>query len=305
MFRVRRRSGRGPVLGLAVALAFSAGVVTGVVGVQTGPATTEGVIAEAADEISHKAADRVSRHELQQAAITGMLRTLDDPWSHYYAPRRLAISRQRDAAPAVRVERLSGGVTVLDVDEFTQGVARTVRQVVTAEPPDPEAGMILDLRGNPGGFLGEAVETASVFLDGGTVVSYERRGHERRVLRAVRDGDTVTPLVVLVDGESASAAEIVAGALQDRNRAVVVGSQTLGKGTIQQAYRLGDGSAVKLTVGRYYTPGGRSISERGITPDVYVEPGSTPEVAERRALDVLTGLLAAAPSAVSYGRRSG
>lgn len=219
--------------------------------------------------------------------------------------RRLVLARRAIQTSAVTMKHLRGGVLLVDVAEFTRGVGRQVREAVMAKSPAPGGGVILDLRGNPGGLLSEAVETASVFLDGGTVVSYERRGHGRRVLRAVGEGDTATPLVVLVDGGSASAAEVVAGALQDRNRAVIVGTRTVGKGMVQQAYPLNDGSALKLTVGRYYTPDGRSIGRRGITPDVYVAPGRPAEVAEHRALEVLSGLLAAAPHETRDGKRRG
>ncbi|MGZ4611150.1 MAG: S41 family peptidase, partial [Actinomycetes bacterium] len=138
-----------------------------------------------------------------------------------------------------------------------------------------------------------AVEVASVFLDGGPVVSYERRGKTPRTLDAVEGGDLTTPLVVLVNSSTASAAEVVAAALQDRNRAVVVGSRTYGKGSVQEPSRLSDGSALELTVGRYLTPAGRSLEGVGIDPDVAVPPSAPAEVAERRAIDVLTGLVAA------------
>ena len=134
---------------------------------------------------------------------------------------------------------------------------------------------------------------ASAFLDGGPVVSYERRGAGvRGQLDAVAEGDSTVPLVVLVDGGTASAAEVVAGALQDRERAVVVGSRTFGKGTVQETDTLSDGSAIELTVGRYLTPSGRSIDGVGIAPDVLVSPTAAPDVAERRAIEVLSGLQA-------------
>jgi carboxyl-terminal processing protease len=154
-------------------------------------------------------------------------------------------------------------------------------------------GVVLDLRDNPGGLLDEAVAVASVFLDGGPVVSYERRDAKPRTLDAFEGGDTTTPLVVLVNPSTASAAEVVAGALQDRNRAVVVGTRTYGKGSVQEPSTLSDGSAIELTVGRYLTPSGRSLDGVGIEPDVIVPPGAAPEIAERRAIDVLTGLVAA------------
>ncbi len=146
--------------------------------------------------------------------------------------------------------------------------------------------VVLDLRGNSGGLVEEAVATASLFLDGGPVASYQARGEDRE-LTAAPGGDTVTPLVVLVDGGTMSAAELLAGALQDRCRAVLVGGRTFGKGTVQQPSRLADGSVLELTVGRYATPSGRSPDGTGVVPDVPAQPADDPAAL---ALRVLAGL---------------
>jgi carboxyl-terminal processing protease len=167
-----------------------------------------------------------------------------------------------------------------------------VREAVTKLHTQHVSGVVLDLRGNPGGLLDEAVETASAFLDGGPVVSYTRRGAAPVRLDAVGTGDPAVPLVVLVDGGTASAAEVVAGALQDRGRAVLVGSRTFGKGSVQEPRTLSDGSALELTIARYATPAGRSLEGVGLVPDIDIRPGSAGSVAVRRALDVLRGLLA-------------
>ena len=205
------------------------------------------------------------------------------------------VTRSVLEASDVTVEHLADGVVRVDVRTFSRGVGRTVRQAVSDDPAAHAGGVILDLRGNPGGLLDEAVEVASVFLDGGAVVSYEQRDAPDRTLYAVGDGDTSTPVVVLVDGGTASAAEVVAAALQDRSRAVIVGSRTYGKGSVQQPSVLPDGSAIEFTIGRYITPAGRVIDGRGIEPDVLVDPLEAPEVAEARALEVLRGLTAALP----------
>ena len=194
----------------------------------------------------------------------------------------------------VTVERLAGNISRVSVSAFTRGVGRDVQRALDATVDGGEtAGVVLDLRDNPGGLLDEAVAVASVFLDGGPVVSYERRGKPAQTLDAFEGGDLSTPLVVLVNPSTASAAEVVAGALQDRNRAVVVGTRTYGKGSVQEPSTLSDGSALELTVGRYLTPAGRSLDGVGVEPDVMVPPGEAPEVAEERAIDVLTGLVAA------------
>jgi carboxyl-terminal processing protease len=193
----------------------------------------------------------------------------------------------------VVVEHLHGDITRIEVRAFTRGVGREVRDALAATDDRQSGGVVLDLRDDPGGLLTEAVEVASVFLDGGPVVSYERRGLPPKTLDAAEGGDLTTPLVVLVNSTTASAAEVVTGALQDRNRAVVVGSRTYGKGSVQEPSRLSDGSAIELTVGRYLTPSGRSVDGVGIEPDVLVSSQLAPEVAERRAIEVLTGLVAA------------
>jgi len=133
--------------------------------------------------------------------------------------------------------------------------------------------LVLDLRNNPGGLLDQAVRVADQFIDSGLIVRTEGKDgriidEERAHSRGTRNG---FPIIVLVNGGSASASEIVAGALQDHQRAVIMGTQTFGKGSVQTVIELDDGSALKLTIARYYTPNGRSIQERGITPDVTVE----------------------------------
>jgi carboxyl-terminal processing protease len=206
---------------------------------------------------------------------------------------RLTLVRAVMGLNDVTVSAEPSGMRMIRVAAFSRGVAHTVRRAVSG---DRTGGIVLDLRGDPGGLLDEAVETASAFLDGGPVATYERRGAAPERLDAEPGGDTTTPLVVLVDGGTASAAEVVAGSLRDRDRAVIVGSRTFGKGSVQEPVRLADGSAIELTVGRYRTPNGRSLDGSGITPDVAVDPDRSPREAERRALTVLRGLRATLPN---------
>lgn len=207
--------------------------------------------------------------------------------------RTLVLRRQQFATVPVATSRLPGA-TVIRVESFTRGVGRQVRDRVRAPH---SASLVLDLRGNPGGLLDEAVEVASAFLSGGAVVSYDRRGEGTRTLSAVGSADTTTPLVVLVDGGTASAAEVVAGALQDRGRAVIVGARTFGKGSVQEAQQLPDGSVLEITVGHYRTPAGHDLDGRGVQPDIEIASGAAAGVAERRAQDVLLGLRASLPGA--------
>jgi carboxyl-terminal processing protease len=231
-------------------------------------------------------------------AVAGLLRGTDDSKVRVGVRRgsattTLDLVRTTFTTPDVGVERLKGNIARVSVTAFTRGVGRDVARALEADPGQQPGGVVLDLRDNPGGLLDEAVAVASVFLDGGPVVSYERRGKPAQVLEAYAGGDVSTPLVVLVNPATASAAEVVAGALQDRNRAVIVGTRTYGKGSVQEPSPLSDGSALELTVGRYLTPAGRSLDGVGVEPDVVVPPGEAPEVAERRAIEVLTGLVAA------------
>jgi carboxyl-terminal processing protease len=192
------------------------------------------------------------------------------------------LRRARLSTDSVTVRTLAPDVTVVAVAAFTKGVGDTVRTAVRDAPAG--AGIVLDLRGNSGGLVTEAVSTASVFLDGGLVATYDVDG-EQRALHAEPGGDTDRPLVTLVDGGTMSAAELLTGALQDRSRAVVVGSRTFGKGSVQMPSRLPDGSVAELTVGHYRTPSGRTVDGTGITPDV--EAGDS---ALQQAETVLSGL---------------
>jgi carboxyl-terminal processing protease len=208
-------------------------------------------------------------------------------------------------ADDVTVEQPAAHVQLIRLAAFTRGVGREVRDVMARSPDRHSRGVLLDLRGNPGGLLSEAVETASAFLSGGPVVVYERRGAQPQQLFADGGGDTRTPVVVLVDAGTASAAEVVAGSLRDRDRAVLVGSRTFGKGSVQEPVRLRDGSAIELTVGRYRTPGGHNLDGVGIDPDVVVSADRAPREAERRALTVLRGLVATVPADAAGATKAG
>lgn len=207
-------------------------------------------------------------------------------------PRELTMVREALELPQVAAETLDSGFGYLAVAQFSRQVDTSLEEEIRAFADADVPGLVLDLRGNPGGLLNEAVEVVSLFVDEGVVVSVESREDtvERRVL-----GDPVAPdipLVVLVDGNSASASEIVAGALQDLDRAEVVGEQTFGKGTVQTIQDLAAGAGVKFTTARYFTPSGDSIEGVGITPDVVAtgEPDEMLAAAE----DVLAGLVSEA-----------
>ncbi|MFF8376871.1 S41 family peptidase [Streptomyces sp. NPDC015661] len=192
------------------------------------------------------------------------------------------LHRARLATDPVTVRRLDDGTVLIRVAAFTKGAGTRVRDAVRAAPAG--AGVLLDLRGNSGGLVAEAAVAASAFLDGGLVATYDVKGDQRAVY-AEDGGDTGRPLVALIDGGTMSAAELLTGALQDRGRAVTVGSRTFGKGSVQMPSALPDGSVAELTVGHYRTPAGHAVDGRGITPDLAVG-----DRAEERARTVLSGL---------------
>ncbi|MFG2554851.1 S41 family peptidase [Streptomyces sp. NPDC048581] len=194
----------------------------------------------------------------------------------------LTLRRAVLSTDSVTVRELAGGITVIRIASFTKGSGDAVRAAVRQSPAS--SGIVLDLRGNSGGLVTEAVTAASAFLDGGLVATYDVDG-DQRALHAEPGGDTTRPLVTVVDGGTMSAAELLTGALQDRGRAVVVGSRTFGKGSVQMPSRLPDGSVAELTVGHYRTPSGRAVDGAGITPDLDADRGVL-----ERAATVLSGL---------------
>lgn len=199
---------------------------------------------------------------------------------------REELRRVRLRTRSVTVREEPGGVVRIAVTFFSEGSAGQVRRALTGLPEG--AGVVLDLRGNRGGLVAEAVAVASAFLDGGLVATYDFHGTPRE-LRAEPGGDTELPLVVLVDGGTMSAAELLAGALQDRERAVLVGGPTFGKGSIQVPDEQPDGSVAELTVGEYTTPSGRAVEGAGIAPDLRVPAGENALAEARRVLSGLGG----------------
>ncbi|HYN99801.1 MAG TPA: S41 family peptidase [Actinomycetota bacterium] len=206
-------------------------------------------------------------------------------------PREFILDRQKLEIPSV-TSSMKDKVGILNLLSFTGGVGDKVRESVARMQREGARGFILDLRGNPGGSLDEAVQVASVFIEGGTVVTYRERGKPEVVYQARGPVETKLPLVVLADEGSASASEIVAGAIQDRQRGLIVGTETYKKGSVQRVIGLSDGSAIKLTVASYFTPSGRGIGENGVLPDVAVADRSAQLT---KANEILSGMLVEAP----------
>ncbi len=184
--------------------------------------------------------------------------------------------RQVIRVASVSREMLSPSYGYVRVSQFSESTARELGRAVD-ELQDANGGMlkglVLDLRNNPGGVLDAAVDVSDLFLDSGVIVRADGRSSDSRFTRSAHRGDILdgADMVILVNEGSASASEIVAGALQDHERALVVGTETFGKGLVQTVMPLSKGRAIKLTTSRYYTPSGDSIHDVGITPDVFVE----------------------------------
>jgi carboxyl-terminal processing protease len=196
-------------------------------------------------------------------------------------PLDLSIERALVTVHSVRHEMLEAGIGYLRISQFSDTTGADTNAALAAleeQAGGKLRGLVLDLRNNPGGVLDAAVEVSDAFLEGGTIVSAEGRSTESRFRMDAMEGDLVrgAPIAVLVNGGSASAAEIVAGALKDNGRAKLLGQKTFGKGSVQTVLPLEDGQALKLTTSLYFTPSGASIHEKGIRPDVELpEPPPT------------------------------
>jgi carboxyl-terminal processing protease len=188
-------------------------------------------------------------------------------------PLEVSLKRELIRVASVKTRMLEPGYGYIRVTQFqneTGGEVREKLRRMVAQAKGGLRGLVLDLRSNPGGLLHASVEVSDAFLDEGVIVSTRGRVKEADVAFTAAKGDLIdgAPLVVLVDGGTASAAEIVAGALRDHHRALVIGSTTFGKGSVQTVLPLESGYAVKLTTARYFTPNGTSIQASGIKPDI-------------------------------------
>jgi carboxyl-terminal processing protease len=209
------------------------------------------------------------------------------------------VMRQRISVPSVTSRVLEGEIGYIQLYGFEDDTASEMIEALQAMNADALRGLILDLRGNPGGFLTTSIQVASAYLEEGNIL-IERAPD--RTTEYPRLGEVIAshvPMVVLVDEGSASASELVAGALQDHHRALVVGMPTFGKGSVQRWYSLSNGGGIRVTVSRWYTPGGQSVSEQGIHPDVLVayEPAADGSDADNQlaaAVAVLEGTYSAA-----------
>ncbi|WP_119065272.1 S41 family peptidase [Aggregatilinea lenta] len=207
------------------------------------------------------------------------------------------VARERITVASVAYRVLDGDIGYVRLSQFEFSSSQELRDALEAMDANHLKGLVLDVRGNPGGYLTTSIEVASAFMQQGTVV-IERGPERERTYDALENAIAPdVPMVVLVDAGSASASELIAGALQDNHRATIVGTKTFGKGSVQTWHSLSNGGGVRITVSRWYTPGGRSVSEVGIDPDVIVpfeieagevyDPATMPDPQLEAALTIL------------------
>ena len=285
----------GNYSGLGLSVTMDDGAVKVISPMKGSPADKAGV--KAGDYITHLDGKLIYGSDLDEAvakmrgeAGTAIQLTIfrtgrDEPFD-------VSVTRGVIELEPVTDELLAGNVGVISVNEFSRDVGRDVLSSfdkLTKQAGARLTGLVLDLRSNPGGSLDEAVALSDLFLDQGEIVSQRGRAKAENIYykaESMFPGDVAgnIPIIVLIDAGSASASEIVAGALQDQHRALIMGERSFGKGSVQSLLPLTRDSALKLTTARYYTPSGRSVQEGGIEPDIRVPQLSDPDAAKRAKL---------------------
>lgn len=279
-FRDMQVQTRGEFGGLGIEVTMEDGLIKVVTPIDDTPAAKAGVLAN--DLITKLDDDQVQGLTLNQAVekMRGPVNTkIKLTIMRKGADKPIVVTLTRDVirVRAVRSKVEDGDVGYIRMTQFneqtTDGLKKAFTDIKAKVSDDKLKGYILDLRNNPGGLLDQAISVSDAFLDKGEIVSTRGRNAEETQRFNARAGDLTDhkPVIVLINGGSASASEIVAGALQDHKRVTVVGTRSFGKGSVQTIIPLGSGNgALRLTTARYYTPSGRSIQAKGITPDIEV-----------------------------------
>jgi carboxyl-terminal processing protease len=279
-FRDMQVQTRGEFGGLGIEVTMEDGLVKVVAPIDDTPAAKAGVLA--GDIITQIDDEPVQGLTLNQAVdkMRGPVNTkirLKIMRKGQDKPIEVSIVRDIIRVRSVRSGNEGGEIGYIRVTQFneqtTEGLKKATTDLSAQIPPEKLKGYVLDLRNNPGGLLDQAISVSDAFLERGEIVSTRGRNPEETQRFNARAGDLVhgKPLIVLINGGSASASEIVAGALQDHKRATVIGTRSFGKGSVQTIIPLGSGNgALRLTTARYFTPSGRSIQAKGISPDIEV-----------------------------------
>jgi len=284
MFKEMQEETKGRFEGLGIEITVKDGILTVVSPIEGTPAFRAGVLA--GDQIIKIDGELTKNFTLldsvkRMRGPRGTKVTITIMREGLTKPKDFTLVREVIPVRSVRYELLEknyGYVRISQFQEKTDSDFEKAMKALEEESKGALKGLVLDLRNNPGGLLDQAVKISDHFIDSGIIVSIDgRREEAKQKWPAHPDGTVIRyPLVVLVNGGSASGAEIVAGAIQDHGRGILVGTQTFGKGSVQTIIPLKDGSGLRLTTARYYTPSGRSIQAKGIVPDIIIKP-SRPE----------------------------
>ncbi|HEB69685.1 MAG TPA: S41 family peptidase [Desulfobulbus sp.] len=275
-FKELQEETKGSFSGIGVEITIRDGILTAVSPIEGTPAFQQGI--EAGDQIIRINGESTKDLGLMEAVkkLRGKKGTKVTITIHRPDRQELkTFTLVRDVIPlhSVKSMELGPGLLYIRITNFQATTTRDVRKALNkALKKQALTGVVLDLRNNPGGLLDQAVKVSDIFLDKGVIVSTRGRNPDQdMVFEAHHNSDSFSfPMVVLVNGGSASASEIVAGALQDHGRAIVLGTETFGKGSVQTIIPMPNGAGIRLTTARYYTPSGDSIQETGITPDMIV-----------------------------------
>jgi carboxyl-terminal processing protease len=294
-FRDMQVQTRGEFGGLGIEVTMEDGFVKVVAPIDDTPAAKAGV--RAGDIITHIDDELVQGLTLNQAvekmrgAVNSKIR-LKIMRKGLDKPIDMAITRDTIRVRSVRSRTDGDDVGYIRITQFneqtTDGLKKSIADISSQLGSDKVKGYVIDLRNNPGGLLDQAISVSDAFLERGEIVSTRGRDPEETQRFSARPGDLTKakPVIVLINGGSASASEIVAGALQDHHRATVVGTRSFGKGSVQTIIPLGSGNgALRLTTARYFTPSGRSIQAKGISPDIEVLQNVPEEVQARAATE--------------------
>jgi len=284
MYKEMQEETKGRFEGLGIEITIKDTILTVVSPIEGTPAYKAGVLA--GDQIVKIDGESTKNFTLMDSVKRlrgprGTKVTISILREGFTKPKDFTLVREVIPVRSVRHELLEknyGYIRLSQFQEKTDDEFEKAMKALEEESKGTLRGLILDLRNNPGGLLDQAVKITDRFVESGLIVSVEGRKEDQKMkFYAHPDGKLLHyPLVVLVNGGSASGAEIVAGALQDQGRGLIVGTQTFGKGSVQTIIPLKDGSGLRLTTARYYTPSGRSIQAKGIVPDIIVKP-SRPE----------------------------
>src|SRR6188508_596564 len=294
-FRDMQIQTRGEFGGLGIEVTMEDGLIKVVAPIDETPAAKAGIMAN--DIITHLDDEPVQGLTLNQAVekMRGPVNTkikLKVMRKGQDKPVEVAITRDIIRVRSVRSQVEGEDIGYIRLTQFneqtTEGLKKAIADIGAKISDDKLKGYVLDMRNNPGGLLDQAISVSDAFLQKGEIVSTRGRNAEETQRFNARSGDLTDgkPVIVLINGGSASASEIVAGALQDHKRATIIGTRSFGKGSVQTIIPLGGGAsngAIRLTTARYYTPSGRSIQAKGIDPDTIVEQELPPELQSKSA----------------------